>query len=110
MRQLRHIGLFFALGIAACVLILALRNQEPRYQNRTLSSWLQQYEDTALDHSEQFAEAEAAVRAIGAERALPHLLRMIKAHDGPLRTWVIKHNEKWEIRYLKLRRAQETQQ
>ncbi|MDB6064014.1 MAG: domain containing protein [Pedosphaera sp.] len=110
MRRLRYIGFLFALGIAACLLLLVMRRQEPRYQNRTLSSWLQQYEDTALDHPQQLAEAEAAVRAIGAGRALPHLLRMIKAHDGPLRSWVIQHNEKWEIRYLKLKEAQDTQQ
>lgn len=38
------------------------------------------------------------------------MLKLAAAQDGPIRSWVIKRNEKWNIRVLKMREAEDTQQ
>lgn len=54
-------------------------------------------------------EAQNAVRAIGAGKALPEMLRLAAATDGPIRRWSAKQNEKWEIRALKFKTAEDKQ-
>ena len=55
------------------------------------------------------SEAAVAIRAIGAERAMPQLLRMAQAQDGPIRRWIIRKNENWDIPCLRMREARMTQ-
>ncbi|MEI9865276.1 MAG: hypothetical protein WDN00_12140 [Limisphaerales bacterium] len=67
----------FAMGAVALLtvtIVIVLSFHEPRYQGRTLTSWLQQCYDTPLMETQRLMEAQDAVRAIGAERALPKLL------------------------------------
>jgi HEAT repeat protein len=96
--------------IVGTVAVLVWWSREPSYRGRKLTSWLQQIYDTPLSETQRLSEAQAAVRAIGAEKALPILLKLAEAQDGPIRSWVIKKNEKWNIRVLKLREAENTQQ
>ena len=96
--------------IIGTVVVLGWWSREPSYRGRTLTSWLQQIYDTPLSETERLSEAQAAVRAIGAEKALPFLVRLTEAQDGPIRSWVIKKNEKWKIRVLKMREERHTQQ
>ena len=96
--------------IVGTVAVLAWWSREPSYHGRALTSWLQQVYDTPLSETQRLSEAQAAVRAIGAEKALPVLLKLAEAQDGPIRSWVIKKNEKWNIRVLKMREAEDTQQ
>jgi HEAT repeat protein len=56
------------------------------------------------------SEAEKALKAIGAPKAVPYLLEMAKASDGPIRTWLLRQNEKWKLRVLTVQEAVETQQ
>ena len=80
---LRRILLLLTLfAIAVAGVIFVLRTTEPSYHGRTLTGWLQQCYDTPLMESEKLGEAQGAVRAIGAEKALPFLLEMAEARDG----------------------------
>ena len=38
--------------------------------------------------TQRLAQAQAAVRAIGAQRALPTLLSLLKTKDSPIRAWL----------------------
>jgi hypothetical protein len=67
---------------------------EPVYNGKPLSYWLRGYGysyDTNLPSS---AQADAALREIGTN-AVPTLLRMLRAHDSPLKTRFLK----WAFRY-----------
>jgi hypothetical protein len=94
-------------GVAA---VLGWWSREPSAGGRTLRSWLQQVYDTPLSETQKLSEAQAAVRAIGAEAALPLLLKLAEAQDGPIRAWVIQKQQRWDVSVLKLAEAEETQQ
>src|ERR1035437_37416 len=102
-----------ALALVALVLclvaVLASRTAEPRYRGRTLSSWLQQHWQTGSMETQRVAEVETAIRAIGAEKALPTLLSLVKTKETPLRAWAIEKAEKHHIRFLHLNSATECQ-
>jgi len=83
---------------SACVLIVLSATGQPRYRGRTLTSWLQQCSDTPLMETQRLAEAQQAVRAIGAKQALPTLLKLVRAKDNPARTWLAARSEKFRIR------------
>ena len=80
-----------------CVLVLVICFREPRYHGRTLISWLQQCFDTSLDEKQRLQEAQNAVRAIGAKKALPKLLKLVEAEDDPVSLWVIDVGSKLRI-------------
>src|ERR1035437_5324187 len=100
---------FLAALILGSIVVLASRSRDPSYGGRTLTAWLQNYSDAALDKVQRRSRCEEAIRAIGAERSTPYLLRMAKAQDGPIRSWIIQKNERWNFRLLKLREAAMTQ-
>ena len=102
----------FALTILAilCVLVVVICEREPRYHGRTLTTWLQQCSDTPLMETQRLAEAQDAVRAIGAKTALPKLLNLVEAKDDSASTWIIKQSEKWNIQFLHWHSAEEFQQ
>ena len=103
----------FALVLVALLLcliaVLASRTAEPRYRGRTLSSWLQQHWQTGSMDTQRVAEVETAIRAIGAEKALPTLLTRLKTKESPIRAWAIDKAEKHHIRFLHLNSATECQ-
>jgi len=84
------IGVFLLLIIAgiSSLLWLVIGAKEPSYQDKPLSDWLARaaeggyvYEDRA---NAETSKCREAIRAIGTN-AIPHLLRILKAKDSPLR-------------------------
>lgn len=104
----RVVGLF-VLMVVILGGLLWLGGRTPRYQGRSLESWLQQCARTPLMETQQLAEAQAAVRAIGATQALPELLRLIKTRDTPAREWLAAKAEKLDSRFLRWSSATELQ-
>jgi HEAT repeat protein len=104
------LGIGLLVLIAGTVAVLGWWSREPSYHGRTLRSWLQQDYDTPLSETQKLSEAQAAVRAIGAEAAVPYLLKLAEAQDGPIRSWVIKKQQRWDLGGLMLREAEDTQQ
>ena len=102
--------------VAAGVLIVLIRAGEPRYRGRTLTSWLQQCSDTPLMETQRLAEAQDAIRAIGAKRALPLLLKLVEARDDPVSLWVMDAGDKFRIgdefgtRFIRWHSAEDFQQ
>jgi HEAT repeat protein len=98
MNQTVKLRFFFALFIFTTLGVLIICTSEPRYQGRTLTSWLQQYEDgSVMAETQRVAEAQNAVRAIGAKKALPKLLKLVEAKDDPVSLWMIDKGEKFRI-------------
>ena len=91
--------------LAVIAAIAILTASEPRHQGRSLNSWLQQCSDTPLMETQRLAEAQAAVRAIGAAKALPELLKLVKTRDGRIRAWLVEKSEKFEGRFIRLHSA-----
>ncbi len=77
--------------------MLVAHFSEPRYRGRTLTSWLQEGEDLSGQGTPQLAEAQNAVRAIGAKRAVPRLLRLVGARDDRVSLWLIAAGERLRI-------------
>jgi HEAT repeat protein len=71
--------------------------RETRYHGRTLTSWLEQYHDVLSVGTPQVAEARDAIRAIGAKKALPKLLKFVWAGDDPVSLWIIGAGDKFRI-------------
>jgi HEAT repeat protein len=96
-----------ALALAA-VLLVAARNAEPTYGGRSLTSWLAQC-SSPLDQTQRLAQAQAAVRAIGAPKALPTLLRLVQTKDKGLKGWVVQRLEDHPTRFVHRRSMYEQQ-
>jgi hypothetical protein len=106
----RSIFIFNALALALGGVILLSFPREPHYQGRTLTSWLQQCNDTPLDETQRLSEAQTAVRAIPVKQVLPELLKLVKAKDDPISLWMIDRSDKFRIQFLKWRSAEDFQQ
>jgi HEAT repeat protein len=76
-----------ALIIAGCVIFSP--SKQPVYQNRTLDSWLEDFDRNPSKTGQQSYNASQAVRGIGTN-AIPHLLRMLKAEDSSLKLSLVK--------------------
>jgi HEAT repeat protein len=103
------VALVLAALVLGLVVVVASRTAEPRYRGRTLSSWLQQHWQTGSMETQRVAEIETAIRAIGAQKALPTLLTRLKTKESPIRAWTIQKAEKYHIRFLHLASATECQ-
>ncbi|HVU27265.1 MAG TPA: HEAT repeat domain-containing protein [Verrucomicrobiae bacterium] len=87
--------------LALVFLTLRVLFGEPRHHGRTLTSWLRQYNDTSnLQEPQRHNEAHDAVQAIGAKRAIPVLLRLVKTKDDPTSLWLIEKSEKFRWRLV----------
>ena len=91
-------------------ILLMLSARDPRYGGRSLTSWLQQCSDTPLMETQRLAEAQAAVRAIGAARVLPKSLSLVETREDPISPWIMAKSEKYHLRFLKWRSAEDLQQ
>src|SRR5690349_2274165 len=89
---------FVALLMVGWVALYQGRSREPRYQNRTLSQWLEVYQRASVrtmsdtNAPAMLANSAEAVKQIGTN-AIPVLLKMIRAHDSSL-----AHNTKLLLR------------
>src|ERR1017187_2683793 len=99
-----------AVVLLTVTIAIFVSTSEPRYHGRTLTSWLQQCYDTPLNETQRLQEAQDAVRAIGAKRALPKLLKLVAAKDDPASTRIIKKSEEWKIQFLHWHSATDFQQ
>src|ERR1035441_9202038 len=79
----KRIFFFIALVLALGGVILLVFPREPRYQGRSLSSWLQQCYDTPLNETQRLSAAQVAVRAIGAKKSVPVLLKLVETKEDP---------------------------
>jgi HEAT repeat protein len=61
---------------------------------------LEQIHDPPWDET-QVLQAQDAVRTIGAKKALPKLLKLIKAKDDPVSKWIAVKSEELKIGFLK---------
>jgi HEAT repeat protein len=106
------VRLFGIIISAVAIIAIAIRAEwsEPSYKGQSLTRWLRQCYDSSLEETQKIAEAHQAINAIGAEKALPILLGMIKAKDGAVRSWIIQKADKWDVRVLKLHEAGEIRQ
>ncbi len=74
---------------------------EPRYHGRTLTSWLQQYDNTPpMNDPQRRHEALVAVQTIGVKKALPVLLELVATKDDPISLWLIDKSEKYRERMM----------
>jgi HEAT repeat protein len=107
-----NIGRAGVLGLLAAVMVgtvLMLIVRAPSYEGRSLHSWLKQCSDTPLMETQRLAEAQTAVRAIGASKALPELLKLVKTRDNRVRTWLAEKTERFEGRFFRWHSAIELQ-
>jgi hypothetical protein len=93
-----------ALTVLTLIFVLVWPGQqEPGYQGKKLSEWLEIARNPEFDHSRQQADAEAAVRSIGTN-ALPLLLKWV--NYAPARSQVMSQLQEWKLlrhlRYLQL--------
>ena len=84
-----------AIGVVSIVVLLLAWGREPRYQGRTLSEWLSEFNRIPPDRPA--TEAVEAIQAIG-DKALPFLLSSIWAtepqHYWRVRIWINKTFQK----------------
>src|ERR1700722_8005242 len=102
MTRRRVILLVLTLLLAAGTVTYLCLPEEPRYQGRTLSSWLERGTRDSIylvmlsgeEPSEDFEETRTAVRAIGTN-ALPFLIEWSLAHDSDAKEntvdWINEH-------------------
>jgi HEAT repeat protein len=82
------------------------RQSEPLWHGRSLTSWV---DDLARGSSKEVREpAEEAIRQIG-PKALPTLLRMLRARDSALNRGLLWLNRKQHVVHLSVRPAREEQ-
>ena len=103
------LGLAIAVSALAVTLVIASRSAEPTYNGRPLTSWLAQCTATPLNETQRLAQAQEAVRAIGAPKALPTLLRLVQTKHNSVRAWVIEKLEKHPTRFVHRRSMFEEQ-
>lgn len=89
-----------AIIIAFSMFLIFLRSDEPRYRNRTLTSWLKQYSRASLDETNRLAEAEEAIRAIGPEKSVPILLKLLTTKDRRTDKWVLETSKRFKLDFL----------
>ena len=99
-----------AVALLTVTIVIVFSRSEPRYHGRTLSGWLQQCYDTPLMETQRLAEAQNAVRAIGAKKALPRLLKLVVAKEDPASKWILEKSEEWRIEFLHWHSAEDFQQ
>jgi hypothetical protein len=82
----KHRALLIAtafVGLALTLALLLRHDDEPRYNGRPLSKWLQVYSENVMSqNTPEFSEAEQAIRTIGTN-ALPYLLKWIQQQPPP---------------------------
>jgi len=106
-RKSTTVGFLTVLAFGA--LIALIRLNEPCYNGRTLTGWLQQYSDASMDETQRLAEARSAVLAIGAQKALPRILKLAETQDDPVSTWMTAKTEEFRIPFFHWRSTIDSQ-
>src|SRR5271165_3653693 len=90
--------LILATAVTGVILFLSARG--PRYQGRSLTSWLQECDDTPTMETQRLANAQAAVRAMPIGRVLPRLLALAAAREDAFSPWIMAKSDKFHLRFL----------
>jgi hypothetical protein len=89
LKSLRLIAIIVGVLLIGAIVVSYALNREPRYEGRTLTEWLRDFNQpkhrsvTEPDAATQIQAAKTAVRKIGV-RAIPVLLKKLTAHDTTL--------------------------
>lgn len=86
--------------IALLVIGAAALVWEPRQNGHPLQYWLHQYWFSSEQEQKLKKEAEGAIRAIGATKAVPELLRLVRTKNGPIRRWLEQNGERYHLRFV----------
>jgi hypothetical protein len=100
----------FVVLILGALGVLILCTRQPRYHGRTLTSWSQQSFAAAGNETQKLEEAQSAIRAIGAKRALPTLLSLVEAKNDPVSLWLIARTQEYRKRFLRWRTSEQYSQ
>lgn len=107
---MRHLKAITVGCSALLVLIcLSVAAGEPRQNGHPLRYWLKQYWSASEEEQRSKSEAETAIRAIGAKKAVPELLRLVAVKDSPARRWLEKNSERYHLQFLAPRSVTEMQ-
>jgi HEAT repeat protein len=106
----RRIFVFVALVVALAGVVLLTLLREPHYQGQSLTSWLQQCNDTTFVGMQRVAEAQNAVRAMPVKKVLPRLLKFAETTDDSVSLSVIDLSDRFRIQFLKWHTAEDFQQ
>jgi len=101
MKLQRSFVLLVLISVIIGIAVITRLAREPRYHGRTLTSWLRQCSDTPLNETQRLQEAQDAIRAIGATKGLPKILRFVEATDDPVSLWLIDKTQKYRVRFLR---------
>jgi HEAT repeat protein len=87
------IGAVLALAILAALSIFIFQSREPSYEGKSLSNWLQDWDNSfgspgLAFPSDRVATAENAIRQMGS-RSVPHLRKMLRTRDTAIRQKVV---------------------
>lgn len=85
-----------AVALGALILTALWWFSEPRYQGRSLSSWLSDFDSVCCAAVERPSEAVEAVRRIG-PRAAPVLVSLLGTEDSRVRDWIDQQLDKQSI-------------
>jgi hypothetical protein len=66
-----------------------------------LTSWLKQYSDASLEETNRLAAAQEAIRAIGPERSMPILLKLLTSEDDRIDKWVLETSDRFKLDSLR---------
>jgi len=100
-RRRRRKWVLVVVAAAALSILFVVGSNEPRYEGKRLSEWLQSLDSTLPTYQPSEAErARNAVKAIG-PRAVPHLISMMRCTDSNLRkrmiSWCGRHNVRFKF-------------
>ena len=91
---------FISLGMIVALGICIGPFREPHYQGHSLTTWLQQYADSAGNETQRLEQASVAIRSIGAKKALPVILDLVETKDDPVSLWLVGKWDKYKYRVL----------
>jgi HEAT repeat protein len=104
-----RIGVTLIVLFAISFLVVLLRNHEPRYQNRSLTEWLQRYSVISSANSHELAEVQRAVLSMNREQTIRFLLRAVRSRPNPVNSWIYEQVTDFGINYFQMK-APESQQ
>src|ERR1700722_1364899 len=103
MKRIRIIVMVVAVMVIGVVAIAIFRDREPRYQERTLTEWIE-YDIKKRASDPEHQAAERAVKQMAPD-AIPWLLRWAEKHDSSLKLKVIDFLNKHPAIHLHLKPA-----
>jgi hypothetical protein len=94
----KTIGVLFALALMAVLAVVLLQSRQPEYQGKSLSTWLQDWDNSFSSPGINFpwdrvANAENAIGQMGS-KAIPFLRKMLRTRDTDFREKMVAYCSK----------------